>query len=105
MNLDRYTQKAIQAILEALQLAKNFSPETIAPEHLLTSLVRQPEGGVSAIVARIAGSPAMLLETLEKGLAGRPRVSGAEGQPALGRATSEGLNAAERQASRMKEEG
>ena len=104
MNLDRYTQKAQQAILDAQQLAQTYSHATIEPEHLLTSLVRQPEGVVSAIVARIAGSPAMLLETLEKGLAGRPRVSGAEGQPALGRATSEVLNAAERQASSMKDE-
>jgi ATP-dependent Clp protease ATP-binding subunit ClpB len=104
MNLDRYTQKAQQAILDAQQLAGSYGHASIEPEHLLLALVRQPEGVVAAIVARIAGNPALLAQTLEKELSGRPKMYGGEGQPGLAKATADVLAAAERQASNMKDE-
>jgi ATP-dependent Clp protease ATP-binding subunit ClpB len=103
MNLERYTQKAQQAILEAQQLAQEYSQAAVEPLHLLLALLRQPEGVVAAIVIRIAGSSVMLMEEVQKELEGRPKTYGGE-QPGLARQTAEVLTAAERQASGMKDD-
>jgi ATP-dependent Clp protease ATP-binding subunit ClpB len=104
MNLERYTQKAQQAILEAQRLAQEYNHSAIEPAHLLLALLRQPEGVVPAIVTRIAGSHKLLLDEVEKELAARPKMYGAGAQPGLSPATSQVLQAAENQAAKMKDE-
>jgi ATP-dependent Clp protease ATP-binding subunit ClpB len=105
MNLDKYTDKAQQAILNAQRLAQEGGHAAIEPLHLLLALVRQPEGVVGAIVTRLAGSTALLAEDLEKDLARRPQLHG-EGAsaPGLSKAAANVLSAAERQAASMKDE-
>lgn len=104
MNLDRYTQKAQQAIMEAQQVAEQHGHASVETAHLLLALVRQPEGVVPAIIMRIAGSPAMLLEELQRELEARPKVFGGNERPGLSRAVADVLAAAERQASAMKDD-
>ena len=104
MDLERYTQKAQQAILDAQQRAMDFRHSSVEPAHLLLALLRQAEGVAPAIATRIAGSPSMLVEELERDLAGRPKVYGGSERPGLSRATADALTAAERQASSMKDD-
>ena len=104
MDLERYTQKAQQAILDAQQRAMDFRHSSVEPVHLLLALLRQAEGVAPAIATRIAGSPSMLVEELERDLAGRPKVYGGSERPGLSRATVDALTAAERQASSMKDD-
>ncbi|HLB63845.1 MAG TPA: ATP-dependent chaperone ClpB [Anaerolineales bacterium] len=104
MDLERYTQKAQQAILDAQQRAMDFRHSSVEPVHLLLALLRQAEGVAPAIATRIAGSPSMLVEELERDLAGRPKVYGGSDRPGLSRATADALTAAERQASSMKDD-
>ena len=104
MNLDKYTQKAQEALLQAQHLAEEYQHPALEPEHLLLALVQQPEGVAPAIVTRLAGSPARLAEELRQELAGRSRVSGSTGQIGLSRAAGETLKSAERQAAQMKDE-
>jgi len=104
MDLERYTQKAQQAILDAQQRAMDFRHSSVEPAHLLLALLRQAEGVAPAIATRIAGSPSMLVEELERDLAGRPKVYGGSERPGLSRATVDALTAAERQASSMKDD-
>jgi len=104
MDLERYTQKAQQAILDAQQRAMDFRHSSVEPVHLLLALLRQAEGVAPAIATRIAGSPSMLVEELERDLAGRPKVYGGSERPGLSRATADALTAAERQASSMKDD-
>ncbi|MCX6070416.1 MAG: ATP-dependent chaperone ClpB, partial [Chloroflexi bacterium] len=105
MNLDKYTDKAQQAILDAQRLAQEGGHAAIEPLHLLFALVRQPEGVVGAIVTRLAGSTGLLAEDLEKDLARRPQVHGeAASAPGLSKAAANVLSAAERQAASMKDE-
>ena len=49
MNLERYTQKAQEAILSAQQIAQGNHNSTIEPIHLLLALVNQSDGVVAAI--------------------------------------------------------
>jgi ATP-dependent Clp protease ATP-binding subunit ClpB len=105
MNLDKYTDKAQQAVLDAQRLAQEGGHAAIEPLHLLFALVRQPEGVVGAIVTRLAGSTGLLAEDLEKDLARRPQVHGeAASAPGLSKAAANVLSAAERQAASMKDE-
>jgi len=50
MKLDRFTQKAQEAILEAQRLATELGHPQIDPEHLLVALLRQSDGVVPQIV-------------------------------------------------------
>jgi len=104
MDLDRYTQKAGQAVLAAQRLAEDLRHPNIEPEHLLLALLRQEGGVVPALIARIAGSVELLEKQLEQELAGRSKIEGASSQIGLARATSDALSAAEKQAAAMKDD-
>ena len=52
MNLNRYTEKAQEAILAAQQLAERAGHPEVLPEHLLLALMNQPDGIVPAVVKR-----------------------------------------------------
>jgi ATP-dependent Clp protease ATP-binding subunit ClpB len=104
MNLERYTHKAQQAVLDAQQLAQDGRHAAIEPAHLLLALVRPTEGVVHAIVIRLAGSTTMLAADLERDLAQRPQVHGETAATGFSKATAEVLTAAERQTASMKDE-
>jgi ATP-dependent Clp protease ATP-binding subunit ClpB len=104
MNLDRYTQKAQEAIIQAQQLALDYNHQSIEPAHLLLALIRQEEGVVPAIITKVAGSTRALREELEKDLTNRPKVYGSNQQVSLSRPASDLLNAAERFAKGMQDE-
>jgi len=104
MDLDRLTQKAHQALLDAQRMAQEYGHAAIEPPHLLLALARQADGVVPAILARLAGSPDFLTSELERELEARPRASGATAEPGLSRGLSQALDAAERQARTMKDE-
>jgi ATP-dependent Clp protease ATP-binding subunit ClpB len=105
MNLDKYTEKARQAILDAQRLAREAGHAAIEPAHLLLALVQQPEGVAGAIVTRLAGSTALLAEELRQDLARRPQIHGeATPAPGLAKPAADVLAAAERQAAGMKDE-
>ena len=104
MNLDRYTQKAQEAILQAQQFALEYNHQSIEPAHLLLALIQQEEGVVPAIITKVTGSTRALREELEKDLANRPKVYGSNQQVSLSRQASDLLNAAERFAKGMQDE-
>jgi ATP-dependent Clp protease ATP-binding subunit ClpB len=104
MNLDRYTQKAQEAILGAQQTAQDANHQTIEPIHLLFALVRQTDGVVPAIVTQVAGSTAGLISELETDLAARPKITGDTETRGLSRKSADVLSAAERLAKGMQDD-
>jgi len=104
MKLEKYTQKARSAILEAQRLAQDYNHTSIEPSHVLLALVSQQEGVVSTIITRLTGSTAMLRHELEQDLASRPKTYGGDVQIGLARRTADMLTAAELQAKMMKDE-
>ena len=96
--MDRYTQKAQDALVAAQGLAHAANHSSIEPLHILLALVRQPEGVVPAILTKIAGSHAMLQEEVERDLDKLPTMVGGQGQPGLSRAAQRVLEAAEQHA-------
>ena len=104
MDLNKYTQKSQEAILNAQHLAQELQHQAIDPSHLLLALLSQEEGVVPAIVTRVAGSPLALREGLTRELDSRPRVYGATGEVGLSRPTADVLTAAERYARGMQDD-
>src|SRR5689334_3664261 len=51
MDLNRYTEKAREAVLATQQLADRAGHSELLPEHLLLALLEQPDGIVPAVLA------------------------------------------------------
>jgi ATP-dependent Clp protease ATP-binding subunit ClpB len=103
MNLDKFTQKAQEAVLEAQRLAGEYKHSQVESEHLLAALVRQPDGVVPQVLSRLIDVRAMA-EQVEAALASRPKVYGANTQVTLSRPAADVLNNAERAPRNMKDE-
>ncbi|HLF25766.1 MAG TPA: ATP-dependent chaperone ClpB [Anaerolineae bacterium] len=104
MNLNKFTEKAQEAVLEAQKLAEEYSHPAIEPEHLLLSLLRQGDGVAPQLFQKLGQNPEQMTSILERDLRGKPKVSGATTQVGLSRAATEVLNAAESEAGSMRDD-
>ena len=105
MDLNKFTQKAQQAVLNAQQLAHDYSHQTIEPAHLLLALLNQPDSTVPVVITQIAGSVDVLQEEIRKELTSRPKVyGGSSGEAGLSCPAADVLDAAERYAKGMGDE-
>jgi ATP-dependent Clp protease ATP-binding subunit ClpB len=104
MNLDKFTQKAQEALANSQQLAGEYNQQAIEPIHLLLSLINQSDSIVPAVITRTAGSVLALREELEQELQKRPKVYGGNVSVSLAQPTVEVLNAAEHYAKGMQDE-
>ncbi|HKC18783.1 MAG TPA: Clp protease N-terminal domain-containing protein, partial [Candidatus Dormibacteraeota bacterium] len=103
MRLDRFTEKAQEALQEAAELARQNGNQVVEPEHLLLALVSQDEGVARALLERTGASVQALRPALVSAIERFPKVSGGA-QPYLGDALSKSLESAEREAERLKDE-
>jgi ATP-dependent Clp protease ATP-binding subunit ClpB len=104
MNLDRFTERAQEAISDAQQTALEFHHAYIEPAHILRALLHQEQGVASQVIAGAGGNPQALESELDQELRGMPKVGGDSSQISLSRQGSEALSAAEREAAAMKDE-
>ena len=105
MDLNKFTQKAQQALIQSQQLASDLNHQTIEPAHLLMALLDQDQGVVPAIVTKVAGSSAALREEVKNDLEKKPKVyGGGTGQPGMAKTTVDITNTAERYAKGMSDE-
>ncbi|HEX9362384.1 MAG TPA: ATP-dependent chaperone ClpB [Candidatus Dormibacteraeota bacterium] len=103
MKQERFTEKALEALQDAAELARATQNQAVEPEHLLLALVRQDEGVARTLLER-AGAPVEALQpALVSAIERFPKVSGA-GQPYLSEALTRHLQQAEREAERLKDE-
>ena len=105
MDLDKFTQKAQEALFQAQQMARDLNHQNIEPAHLLLALLRQEDGVIPAVVTKVSGSVEAISEDLRLELDNRPKVyGGGTGDASLSRATSDVLSAAERYAKGMQDD-
>ena len=104
MDLNKYTQKSQEAILNAQHIAQDYGHQGIEPAHLLLSLLKQDEGVVPAIVGKVAGSVQSLRNELTHDLEKRPKIHGSNTDVGLAQTTSNVLQAAERYAKGMQDD-
>ncbi len=103
MNLNKFTEKAQAAILDAQRLAEEYSHSEILPGHLLLALLRQEGGVVPQIAHHLSVNPEALAQAVETELQGIGKVYGGS-QPGLSRALNNVLREAEKNAEKMKDD-
>jgi ATP-dependent Clp protease ATP-binding subunit ClpB len=104
MNLNTFTNKAQEAVLNAQNIASEYQSSELEPAHLLLSLLRQSDGVVPQVVGKIGGRTGALIGDLEAMLNNRPKVSGTNVQVNMQRATVDALSRAEREAKQMRDD-
>jgi ATP-dependent Clp protease ATP-binding subunit ClpB len=103
MNINKYTEKAQEAILAAQQLVDREGHAEILPEHLLLTLLEQKEGVVPEIVRKMNPDPMALASAVRAELNRLPRAHGGS-QVGLSARLRQVLDAAEQEAERLKDE-
>jgi ATP-dependent Clp protease ATP-binding subunit ClpB len=104
---NRLTQKSQEALHDAQTKALRFGHTEVDGEHLLLALLDQPEGLVPRLLTSAGADPDRLREELEGALSRRPSVSGPGAQPGqvyITQRLSRLLDAAEKEAQRLKDE-
>lgn len=77
MNLNQFTVKAQEAVVDAQSLAVKKSHQTVDPEDLLFSLLNQEDSLVSEVLSKIQSKlPALLLKEAEQEINKKPQVHG-----------------------------
>jgi ATP-dependent Clp protease ATP-binding subunit ClpB len=103
VRLDRFTEKAQEALQEAAELSREHGQQAVEPEHLLLALIRQPEGVGRTLLDRGGVSIQALEPALESAIEHMPKVSGA-GQPYISQSLNQVLEQAQREADKLKDE-
>jgi ATP-dependent Clp protease ATP-binding subunit ClpB len=103
MNLNKYTEKAQEAILASQQLAERAGHPEILPEHLLFALIGQRDGIVPAVLGKMNVDAAKVGAEVQALVDRLPRVQGGA-QPGLSSRLRQVLQAAESEAAAMKDE-
>ncbi|MBK8048355.1 MAG: ATP-dependent chaperone ClpB [Anaerolineales bacterium] len=104
MRLDKLTQKAQAALVEAQSLAQRYQNSTVEPAHLLEALLKQEGGVVPAILNRIGVDLTMLERSVDQTITALPKAAGASVQVGMGRELSSVLGEAEKIAENMRDE-
>jgi ATP-dependent Clp protease ATP-binding subunit ClpB len=107
MDMNRLTQKSQEALHDAQTKALRLGHTEVDGEHLLLALLDQPEGLVPRLIVAAGADPDAVRDDVEADLSRRPKVSGpgaAPGQVFVTQRLSRVLDAAEREAGRLKDE-
>ncbi len=104
MDLNKYTQKAQEAIMSAQGLATEHSHGQIEPEHLLLALLRQSDGVVPQVIEKLGGNPLVVANAVERELHNKPQVYGAASRVAVSRTLDQIVQEAEKLARDMRDE-
>src|SRR5712691_9578165 len=100
---ERFTEKALEALQQAAELARETGNQAVEPEHLLLALIRQDEGVARTLLERSGASVQALQPALVSAVERFPKVRGG-GNPYLSEALSKHVEQAEREAGRLKDE-
>src|SRR2546421_6122746 len=103
MKIERFTDKAREAISEAAEIAKQHSNGQIEVEHLLDALLLQEGGVVQQIIQKVGGNLAEAKRMVESDIERMPRVYGGS-EPGLSSRSRKVLEDAWREMSKFKDE-
>ena len=103
MNTNQYTQKTLEALQAAQQLALEYQHNALEPAHLLHALAAQENGLIPQLLQKLNVDPGSFAAAVAEKLSALPRVSGSGRDPDkvyISQATDKVLSAAAREASR-----
>ena len=102
MNIQKFTQKSVQAIQDCEKLAYEYGNQEIEQEHLLVALLKQDDGLILKLIEKMEINKNLFVDTAEQYLAKRVKVSG--GQVFIGQQLNKVLISAEDEAKQMGDE-
>ena len=107
MNNNQFTQKTLEALQAAQQLAIEYQHNAVEPEHMLHALVTQQQGLIPQLLQTLGADPGTFSAAVAEKLAALPRVSGSGRDPDkvyISNAFDKVLSAAGREAAAMKDD-
>ncbi|HHX45271.1 MAG TPA: ATP-dependent chaperone ClpB [Chloroflexi bacterium] len=103
MDANQFTEKALQAIQEAQDLARENNNAQVEVEHLLLTLLEQPEGVVPQVIAAVGTSAPAIARQVRTEVERMPKAYGPT-QLYLSQRLSAVLRAAQGEAERLRDE-
>ncbi len=103
MNIQKFTQKSVEAVNLLEKTASEFGNQEIEQEHLMYALVHQEDSLISRLIEKMGIQKQYFDDTLEAALNARPKVSGGA-QAYIGQYLNQSLIHAEDEAKRMGDE-
>ncbi len=76
MNVENYTQKTMQMLNAAQNIAADKQNQFITPEHLLYALIDQPDGLIGSLLTKLGVDTNAVLSELDAIISALPKVSG-----------------------------
>jgi ATP-dependent Clp protease ATP-binding subunit ClpB len=104
MDINRFTEKAQEAILGAQRLAMRYGQQLFEPEHLLLAVLEQEQGLAPAFLAKADVATDALRRRIQQEIERLPKVSGGSDQPGVGPRLNRLVVTAEEEAKRLKDE-
>ena len=93
MNINKFTQKSMEAVQNCEKIASDYGNQEIEQEHLLYSLLTLEDSLISKMIEKIGIDPQTFLNRVEELIEKRPKVQG--GQPYVGQYLNKVLISAE----------
>lgn len=76
MNINKFTQKSLQAINDCEKLAYEYGNQEIDQEHLLSTLLKAEDSLIAKLLVKMEIQPEYFINRLESALRKKPKVSG-----------------------------
>ncbi len=104
MNAEKYTQKALEAVKTAQNMAQENGNQYVTTEHLLYALLDQDGGLIGSLFGKMGVDCEGLLSELDTLIRNLPRISGGSGEVYASPEVGKILNLAEKTAEKLHDE-
>ena len=102
MNINKFTQKSLQAVQDCEKTAMEYGNQEIEQEHLLYALLTQDDSLILKMMEKMGLDKNLVVDRVEQAITKRPKVQG--GQPYVGQYLNKALISAEDEMKQMGDE-
>ena len=102
MNINKFTQKSLQAVQNGERIAMDYGNQEIAQEHLLYALLTQDDSLIAKLMEKMGLDKNLIINRVEEAIQKRPKVQG--GQQYVGQDLNNALVHGEDEAKAMGDE-
>ena len=104
MDTNRFTQKSLEALQAAQQLAQSYGNAQVEQVHLLDALLSQENGLIGQLMGKLGFNVQQVRTACESAVNRLPKISGSNQQPYVTASLSQALTEAENQMKQMRDE-
>ena len=104
MDTNRFTQKSLEALQAAQQLAQSYGNAQVEQVHLLDALLSQETGLIGQLMGKLGLNVQQVRTACESAVNRLPKISGSNQQPYVTASLSQALTEAENQMKQMRDE-